>query len=141
MVKGEPNPCPVPLCPGLYKTPTAMQSHFQHRHWQNTITITNEGALPRCERCLLFTSNANTDQHHQSQRCIAGTSRKERRELQLQNELGTETEFRINNMTIENVDHFKYLGRIITASGTDNIATTTNLRKARKVWARIATLL
>jgi hypothetical protein len=96
---------------------------------------------PRCERCLIFTSNANTDRHRNSQKCIDGTARRERRERQLQHELGTDTEFRINNQTIENVNHFKYLGRPLTASGTDQIATNTNLQKARRVWGRISTIL
>jgi hypothetical protein len=76
----EPTDCPVPLCPGQYKTANIMRTHFNHRHWQDTIIIAHEGPLPQCERCLLFTSNANSDIHKNSQRCMHGHNRLLRRE-------------------------------------------------------------
>jgi hypothetical protein len=141
LINGDETECPAPLCPGTYKTAAAMRSHFQYRHWQDTIIIEREGQLPQCERCLLFTSNANTNRHLSSKRCAEGHQRRIRREQQHTNEMSEDTTILINNTPIENIDHFKYLGRTITASGTDQIAANNNLRKARKVWSRLSTIL
>jgi hypothetical protein len=47
----------------------------------------------------------------------------------------------INNVTITNVDTFKYLGCPLTATSTDLTAVNTNLQKSRKTWGRISTVL
>jgi hypothetical protein len=42
-----PTSCPVPNCLGIYNSRISMQTHFQHRHWGDVITINEEGPLPR----------------------------------------------------------------------------------------------
>jgi hypothetical protein len=89
MPNGTPTDCPVPLCTGSYKTRDSMRTHFQHRHWHDTIIITEEGPLPRCNQCLMFTRTANTNKHYATQRCKQGTIRALRRQQQLEYETGT----------------------------------------------------
>jgi Reverse transcriptase (RNA-dependent DNA polymerase) len=136
-------PCPVPNCPGSYSSRSSMRTHFQHRHWNDVIHILEEGPfpLPQCPRCLLFTSNAQTARHQQSKTCAAGYARKIRRLQQLANEAGETTTLYVNGTAIENVDSFRYLGRILTATDDDQLAIVHNLQKAKRSWRRIQTIL
>jgi hypothetical protein len=136
-----PTPCPVPECQGNYLSRQSMRTHFQHRHWNDVIVIQEEGLLPKCERCLQFTSTALTQRHRNSKTCAAGFARKQRRLQQLTYEEGESTTIRINGTPIENVDSFRYLGRILTATGDDSLAVVFNLKKARTTWRRIQTIL
>jgi hypothetical protein len=47
----------------------------------------------------------------------------------------------INNLTVQNVDTFKYLGRLLTATSNDVPAINHNAREAKKTWGRIRNLL
>jgi Reverse transcriptase (RNA-dependent DNA polymerase) len=138
---GIPTDCPVPLCTANYKTRDSMRTHFQHRHWKDTIIIEEEGPLPRCNRCLMFTRSANTDKHYNTQRCQAGTNRAQRRQQQADNEVGEDNIIYIRGVTIERVDSFRYLGRILTATGDDSLTLQYNLNKARHTWRRISPIL
>jgi hypothetical protein len=92
--------------------------------------------LPQCLRCLLFTSNAQTARHQQSKTCAAGYARKIRRLQQLANESGETTTLYVNGTAIKNVDSFRYLGRILTATDDDQLAIVHNLQKAKRSWRR-----
>jgi hypothetical protein len=133
--------CPVPNCTGRYKTRISMRQHFQNRHWNDAILITEEGQLPQCNKCLLFTSNALSLRHQNSKSCAAGQARRERREQQLSNEQGESATITIKGTAVENVDSFRYLGRILTANGDDRLAIAYNLQKAKKSWKRVQTIL
>jgi hypothetical protein len=136
-----PTSCPVPNCPGSYNTRIGMRTHFQHRHWRDIIIIEEEGRLPQCIKCLLFTSTALSERHRNSKTCALGQTRRERRQQQLTNEIGESTTIYVNGTAIENVNSFRYLGRILTTDGNDNLAMAYNLQKAKKSWRRIQTIL
>jgi hypothetical protein len=68
-------PCPVPNCIFQTNSFPNMRSHFSHRHPFDTIIISAEGPLPRCESCRMFLSVANQPQHLMTQWCIDGTAR------------------------------------------------------------------
>jgi hypothetical protein len=93
--------CPVPLCTGNYKTRDSMQTHFQHLHWKDNIIIEEEGPLPRCNRCLMFTRSANADKLYNTQRCQAGTNRSQRRKQQVDNNEGKDNIVYIRGAAIE----------------------------------------
>jgi hypothetical protein len=89
----------------------------------------------------MFVSNALTPRHQQSKTCATGQARKLRRLQQLENESREAATLYINGTAIENVDSFRYLGRILTANGEDQLAVSYNLCKARKSWRRIQPIL
>jgi hypothetical protein len=53
-------PCPVPECPGKYKSKTEMRQHFRTRHALDTIVIEEEGRLPQCDLCGFFGNNVGS---------------------------------------------------------------------------------
>jgi hypothetical protein len=97
--------------------------------------------LSQCPHCLFFCHNGHLNRHQNSQSCRDGVLRHQRRQQQKQNEIAEATTVEINDTVIENVDTFKYLGRPISATSTDTVAINYNLRKARKTWGRISTIL
>jgi hypothetical protein len=133
--------CLVPSCTRRYKTRISMRQHFQNRHWNDAILINEEGQLPQCNKCLLFTSNALSLRQQNSKSGAAGQARRERREQQLNNEQGESATITIKGTAVKNVDSFRYLGRILTANGDDQLAIAYNLQKAKKSWKRVQTIL
>jgi hypothetical protein len=135
--------CPVPDCPAIVKNRYNMRAHFCYRHWQDIIIIAEEGlfALPRCPSCLLLGSNIHTPRHRRSQTCIDGTLRHLKRLQQQANEYAEDTVLQIQDLPIANVDTFKYLGRMLSATSNDTPAIQHNIMKAKKTWGRIRTLL
>jgi hypothetical protein len=132
---------PVPSCPANYAKRATMRHHFHHRHYSDTIIIDEEGALPQCQLCLFFCQIANTNRHRNSKTCRDGILRMQRHNQQQQSEMAEQTTITINDIEIQNVDTFKYLGRYISATSTDTVAINYNLRKARKTWGRISIIL
>jgi hypothetical protein len=89
----------------------------------------------------MFTRSANTDKHYNTQRCQAGTNRAQRRQQQVENEVGEDNIIYIRGVAVERVDSFRYLGRILTATGDDSLTLQYNLNKARRTWRRISPIL
>jgi hypothetical protein len=89
----------------------------------------------------MFCATANTNRHINSNTCKEGTLRHHRRINQQHSELAEISTVTINNITIDHVDTFKYLGRHLTATSTDITAVNSNLQKSRKTWGRISTVL
>jgi hypothetical protein len=98
-------PCPSPETgyAGTYNSRRGVRVHFQHRHWQDFIQILEEGILPKCKRCLLFTSNAGSEQHQNSAARATGTRQHLRRLQQLTNKIGEITSISIKGTTIKPV--------------------------------------
>jgi hypothetical protein len=62
--------CPVPSCGAIIKSRHGMRRHFMYRHYYDTIIITEEGPLPRCELCGMFCTQLSlTGSHQESQIC------------------------------------------------------------------------
>jgi len=135
----QPLDCPVPDCPGHVLSRDAMRSHFAFRHPRDRICIHPEGLLPRCVECGMQVNQ--TRQHRDSKRCQKGRVRKRRREREIQNIRDQEATFTVQGSTLDNVDTFLYLGRVIACDDTDWPAVQKNLSKARKRWAQFSRLL
>ena len=131
--------CPVPNCPATVSTRDSLRKHFSHRHWRDTIHILPEPCYPRCPRCLM--QAYPTQQHLRSRRCQNGRVRKRKRDLEVEHLRSLNTELRVNGTLLENVETFRYLGRIVSATAEDWPAVSHNLRQARKRWGRFSTLL
>jgi hypothetical protein len=136
-----PFPCPVPDCVGIFDSYAKMRAHFWRRHTFDTIVIFQEGLLPRCYSCGMFTSVANQQRHLQTQRCRDGAIRQRKRELELLFLEHQQSIFVIDGEELEAVDHFTYLGRPISATGSDWPVIQHNIKKARQQWAKISKIL
>jgi hypothetical protein len=93
-----------------------MRQHFNHRHWQDKVVILEDGEVPQCPSCLMYGKTILSTRHRNSQTCRDGTIRHQRRLQQLQNETAESSDILINNIIIEHVDTFKYLGRQLSAT-------------------------
>ena len=79
--------------------------------------------------------------HPNTKRCRDGAIRKRKRHLELHNLLSQETALSVNGIPLENVDHFKYLGRIVTSDDDDALTVRSNIHKARARWSRVSRVL
>ena len=80
--KGGPWICPVEGFPGRLATKTAMQVHFLHRHFMDTVVILEEVNLPHpwCPRCdMLVPWRALNSRHPAIDHCARGAEQKRRR--------------------------------------------------------------
>ena len=79
--------------------------------------------------------------HYSSQLCKNGEVRKQQREAATASVQALEVNFTAYGDILERVEVFKYLGRLMAMDDNDIPAARHNLRKARKVWARLSRLL
>ncbi|EJK74492.1 hypothetical protein THAOC_03826 [Thalassiosira oceanica] len=107
--------CPVPDCPGSVQTP--------------------------CPRCDMQTNFANSPNHEQSKLCREGAERKAQYASAAANARALDVEFTAYGETLERVEVFKYLGRLMAMDDNDMHAVRHNLKKARGVWKRFSVLL
>ena len=80
--KGRPQTFPMEGCPGKMATRTAMQVHFMHRHFLDTVVILEEGNFPqpRCAQCdMLVPRWALNGRHPDTAQCARGAERKRRK--------------------------------------------------------------
>lgn len=133
--------CPVPDCIGHADSRTNLRKHFAHRHPIDIIIIEEEGPLPRCNSCQMFVSTANQPRHLATDICTTGTTRHQKRILELTYLEHENVTFSILDEELESLDWFKYLGRPISATGSDWIAVMYNIKKARQRWSQISRIL
>ena len=112
---------------------TVLRRHFTMRHPEDTIIVSEEGPLPRCQSCGLFAKLVNAAKHKNSLDCHNLTERRRRYFAQYQQ---NETiNFKVGNVDIKRVYSFKYLvGRILEHSDDDNLAAENQLKKGRDWW-------
>ena len=73
----SPIPCPVPQCPGTFRTRDGLRTHFNTRLPHDDLCIQQEGStpLPRCPKChLLVSYKALNGRHPSSAKCQRATS-------------------------------------------------------------------
>ena len=138
--------CPVASCE--YKIEAFQNSkrgrlrqHFQKRHVEHTITIGEEGQLPRCNGCGLFSMKANTRPHIDSKACKDGTTRRQKLLQARRQEAATEVKFKVDGQELKKVKQFKYLGRLLDEGDNDDYAALRQLGRAREKWGRISQML
>ena len=133
--------CPVPDCPGSVQTPWNLRRHFRDRHPLDFVNVPGEGVLPKCPRCDMQTNFANSPNHERSKMCREGAERKAQYAAAAANARALEVEFTAYGETLERVEVFKYLGRLMAMDDNDMHAVRHNLKKARGVWKRFSVLL
>ena len=140
-------PCPVSTCAfkvvaGRSAKCTAMRQHFAGRHLIDSITIREEGQLPRCQSCGLFAKSVNSTRHTNSQACLNLTEKRQRYFKQAaQQERSAMISFTVNGVEINKVYEFRYLGRMLDAGDDDSVAAERQLTRARARWGRVGKVL
>ena len=121
-----------------------MRVHFWRRHVQDTVIILEEGNLPhpRCENCdMLVPWRSLNGRHKDTAMCRSGAERKRRRDAEAEIRESAERAFEAYGGQLESVSRFTYLGRVMTAGDEDWPAVSGNLKKARKSWGRLRSIL
>jgi hypothetical protein len=134
--------CPVLGCGAIIKSRHGMRCHFMYRHYYDTIIITEEGPLPRCELCGMFCTQLSlTGLHQESQICRKGAQQNKQKMKNLQCIRAFRRTLTVQDQIIENVTSFRYLGHTITSRDTDWMAAHQNLQKAQQRWMHISRVL
>ncbi|EJK67336.1 hypothetical protein THAOC_11647, partial [Thalassiosira oceanica] len=111
--------CPVPECPGSVQTQWNLRRHFRDRHPLDLVKVPGKGVLLRCPRCDMQTNFANSPNHELSKLCREGAERKAQYAAPAQNARALEVEFTAYGETLERVEVFKYLGRLMAMDDND----------------------
>jgi predicted RNA-binding Zn-ribbon protein involved in translation (DUF1610 family) len=77
--------CPQPECfktipPActMYQMRKDLRKHFRGKHPRDTIIIDEEGQLPQCTKCRLFSKSANTATHWATNDCVKSSVTRDR---------------------------------------------------------------
>ena len=108
---------------------------------EDTIVISEEGHLPCCENCGLFTKAVDRERHQNSNECIKLTEKRRKYFKHLAKEAATSASFTVNGTAIRRVYDFKYLGRILDHSDNDNLAAERQPARARQKWGCVGKVL
>jgi hypothetical protein len=134
-------PCPVAGCPAAPVSRERMREHFSNRHPYDLLHIVEEGILPQCPNCHKFLHSVN-DAHLASRTCRQKTLRLTNRNLAfIRQHTASQVAFSVDQIPVETVSDFKYLGRVLDSSDSDDKAVDFNLKNARARWGRMARLL
>jgi len=133
--------CAVEGCPYKQKIRKGMRLHFRNKHNKDTMIIQEEGQLPRCDKCGIFTK-ARMERHQLSKLCQEGAKFLDVRKIYKENKkTAEETVFTVQGVPIKTVSEFKYLGRMVTKEDSDWSAVNYNLKKAKNAWYQMTRIL
>jgi len=127
-------PCPVQGC--LYLAPTCynLHHHFCTMHPSDMIIVVEEGEFPCCPHCKMFIKSVGP-QHFATMfcrtqaACILERERLGRQAMKTHN-----FAFYVDEVPIDTVHEFKYLGHILSADDQDDAAVSFNINKANQAW-------
>ena len=115
--------------------------HFRQRHLKHTIIVEEEGQLPQCQHCGLFTANAEKQSHWDSLDCKKFSEKKRAYCQSIRQDLAMSVEFTINGAPIKRVSWFKYSGRLLDENDDDAHAAIRQLTRAKDKWNRFSAAL
>jgi hypothetical protein len=100
-------PCPVPGFPGIADNCGNLRRHFMYKHPQDSITIMEEGGLPHCELCDMFTPNKTLAGGHRSTLCChRGQVLKRKRDAQRESMKADKVVFTVRGIPLDSVRAF-----------------------------------
>jgi hypothetical protein len=103
-------------------------------HDSDVIVIVQEGKLPRCPYCRMFTRTVGK-KHFATKTCRTQAARvMEHERVARQAMKANNIVFYVDNDAIETVSEYKYLGRILSADDKDDAAVSYNIKKASNAW-------
>ena len=106
-----------------------MYRHFFLRHVKDKMIILDDGEVPRCPKCGMFTKN------------VKGSRRRENVVLREKQAVAEKIKIKVYGKEIERVKELKYLGRIFTEDDDDSRSIEIQLKRARNWWNSIAKIL
>ena len=134
--------CPVPGCYGSNTKKWAVRWHFSTRHPQDLVNVEGDGFFSLCTLCGDQVSPLGFRRGHmQSNECKRVVERNATRRSAMIGAKALEDRFTAYGQELEQVDMFKYLGRLLAMDDNDMPAVQANLKKARGVWSRLSRLL
>ena len=133
-------PCPFPLCEGVLKDGWNLRRHFRDVHPMDLVVVPSEGKFRRCYRCGMQI-NPSYPRHYTPKECSIGVEQKQQREAAVTSALALRQQFLVHGDVLEQVEVFKYLGRLLAQDDDDIQAIRAQLRKARATWARVGQVL
>jgi hypothetical protein len=132
--------CPYPGCEGHLQDGWMMRRHFWDVHPLDLVKVPKEGRFNRCKRCGMQEHPAYP-QHRLSKECQIGVEWKQQREAAVASALALQQQFLVQGNVLEQVEVFKYLGRLMSQDDDDIQAIRAQIRKARSTWAHIGQVL
>jgi hypothetical protein len=140
--------CTVPGCIGIGMAHTGhkLRHHYVMHHLIYLMIIPKEGSVPLL-RCHLYGMQTPVEAlskgHTQTELCRDLCARKQQHAAARDSQLALKTRFTAYGEELEQVSVFKYLGRLLVCDDNDKdtLAMRSNLKKARKCWARISRVL
>ena len=132
--------CLFPGCGGILSGGWMMRRHFRDVHPLDLVKVPKEGKFCWCRRCGMQVDPRYT--HHQyTKECQVGVERKKQREVAVTSALALRQQFSVYGDVLEQVEVFKYLGRLFAQDDDDIQAIHAQLQKARATWARVGQVL
>ena len=110
-------------------------------HVEHDLTIVGQEGYPRCHMCGLTGPSVDTDSHRNTQKCGLLSARYQDLKRYYAEAESREVKFYVDGEEIDRVDHFKYLGRVVSDDDDDSLAIEANLKKAKAKWAIFKKLL
>jgi hypothetical protein len=132
--------CPYPGCKGHLRDGWMMRRHFRDVHPLDLVKVPKEGRFNRCKQCGMQVNPAYP-RHRRSKECQIGVEWKQQQEMAVASALGLRQQFLVQGNVLEQVEVFKYLGRLMSQDDDDIQAIRTQIRKACSTWARIGQVL
>ena len=134
--------CPVPGCAGVSSSKWNLRRHFCERHPLDLVSTPGEGTYPRCQNCGMQTSPFVIGRGHERTRwCRDGGARRRQQQARVDAALSLRRQFTADGDVLEQVEVFKYLGRLLSMSDDDAQAVRAQMVKAQKIWARVGRVL
>lgn len=133
--------CPSPQCSLTLSTFREFRENVRNRHCKVTLVCTDH-PICKCDKCGIYVMGPRVKaSHYRSDACRSGQMM-----LRYRTEWSTHQTERtqplvLMGQTIERVDEFNYLGRLMRDDNVDWAAAETNIRRARARWGRIRNIL
>jgi hypothetical protein len=143
--------CPDPSCTSTcFQKPSDLRSHWATAMHEGTLVIyDNRGDTPvelkarhQCNKCMVWRTDPVTQRHFESRFCQDISERRKAINRQAQHKAEADrSPFKHNSTGLTKVNHFQYLGRMLTATNDDTLAVQRNTGKAKQKWAEIRRIL
>ncbi len=117
-----------------------MRRHFRDVHPKDLVMVPTEGKSRRCDRCGMQV-DPRYPRHRFTKECQVGVERKKQQEAVVTSALALRQQFSVHGNTLERVEVFKYLGRLLAQDDDDIQAIRAQMRKTRATWARVGQVL
>ena len=104
------------------------------------VVVPSEGKFRQCYRCGMQI-NPSYPWYFTSKECSIKVERKQQREAAVTLALAFRQQFLVHGDVLEQVEVFKYRGRLLAQDDNDIQVIRAQLRKARATWARVGQVL